>query len=286
MSRHVNRLTARKVATVTEAGLYADGHGLYLRISKGKSSGRRWVFIYRRRGDGKRCEMGLGSSASVSLARAREKAAEVRALLAEGKDPALLKQQPLSQPTFGDLADRYVAAMASSWRNAKHREQWAMTLKVYAAPLRPKRVDEITTADVVGVLQPIWQAKSETASRLRGRIEKVLDLAKAQGFRSGENPAAWRGHLELILPKRPRLTRGHHARLPMEELVTFVHRLRERRSVAARCLEFTILTAARSGEAINARWQEIDLDARVWTIPGKCHSVGTESKPKGCRQSR
>lgn len=256
MARHVHRLSAVKVTKETKPGLYADGGGLYLRISEGKSGGKRWVFIYRRPSDGKRCEMGLGGTLAVSLAKARERAEEARAIVADGVDPRAAKAEAASRtPTFGELADRHIASMSPSWRNPKHRSQWSMTLREYAKPLRDKPVDEITTADVLAVLQPIWLKIPETASRVRGRIEVVLDAAKAQGFRSGENPAAWRGHLKLILPTRPKLTRGHHAAMAIDDLPDFVSRLRVREAVAARCLEFAILTAARSGEALGARWR-------------------------------
>ena len=267
MARQINRLSAIKVAKATKPGLYADGGGLYLRISAGKNSGKRWVFIYRRPGDGKRSEMGLGGVLSVPLANARKKAEATRAILAEGRDPRAVKLVESTVPTFGKMADQYIATMSASWRNPKHRAQWEMTLQEYAKPLRDKPVNAITTADVLAVLQPIWQRVPETASRVRGRIENVLDAAKVQGFRSGENPAAWRGHLKLILPARPKLTRGHHAAMAIDALPDFMAQLEEREAVAARCLEFAILTAARSGEALGALWSEIDLVAKIWTIP-------------------
>jgi hypothetical protein len=208
MARRINRLSARAVATLARPGLHADGGGLYLRISTGKNSGRRWVFLYRRPSDGKRCEVGLGGAAAVSLVRAREKAASARARLADGHDPLADKQGNRRAPTFGELADQRIEAMAPSWRNPKHRAQWEMTLREYARPLRDKPVNEITTEDVLAVLWPLWQRIPETANRVRGRVENVLDAAKVQGFRTGENPAAWRGHLKLVLPARRKLTRA------------------------------------------------------------------------------
>ncbi len=267
MAREVHRLSAAKVSKETKAGLYADGGGLYLRITDGKKAGRRWVFIYRRPLDGKRCEIGFGGTLAVPLAKARKKADEARALVADGKDPRATREAGPKVPTFGELADRHVEAMEPSWRNPKHRAQWRMTLSVYAKPLRALLVNEITTAHVLEVLKPIWQKIPETASRVRGRIENVLDAAKVQGFRSGENPAAWRGHLKLILPARKKLTRGHHAAMPIDDLPDFVASLRARPAVAARCLEFAILTAARSGEALGTHWSEIDLQAKIWKIP-------------------
>jgi integrase len=267
MAQQTNRLSAVKVAKETKPGMYADGGGLYLRISKGRNSGKRWVFIYRRPKDGKRCEMGLGGVATVTLASARVKAAEAQVHVSDGRDPRTVKDSDKQMPTFGEMADRHIAAMEPNWRNPKHRAQWKMTLEVYAKPLRPKPVDQITTADVLEVLHPIWQTIPETASRVRGRIENVLDAAKVLGFRAGENPAAWRGHLKLILPARRTLTRGHHRAMPIDDVPEFIVHLRQREAVAARCLEFAILTAARSGEALGARWDEIDLKNKVWTVP-------------------
>jgi integrase len=168
--------------------------------------------------------------------------------------------------------------MRPSWRNPKHAAQWEMTLRVYAAPLRGLPVGTITTEDVLGVLKPLWHQKPETASRLRGRLERVLDAAKAQGLRSGENTARWRGHLDQLLPKRQRLTRGHHAAMRYMDIPAFMPKLRARQSIAALTLEFAILTAARSGEVLGARWEEFDLDGGVWTVPA--------ARMKGARQHR
>ena len=267
MARQVHRLSAVKVAKETKPGLYADGAGLYLRITTGRSAGKRWVFVYRRPSDGKRCEVGLGGAATVPLAKAREKAGAARTSLADGRDPLSDRLGARRTPTFGELADEHIEAMSTNWRNAKHRAQWQMTLGTYANPLRNKPVDAITTADVLAVLRPIWQKIPETASRVRGRIENVLDAAKVQGYRAGENPAAWRGHLKLILPPRQKLTRGHHAAMAIDDLPAFMAILRTRPAIAARCLEFAILTAARSGEALGARWDEIDVVGGVWAIP-------------------
>jgi integrase len=168
--------------------------------------------------------------------------------------------------------------MRPGWSNEKHAAQWKMTLDVYAASLRPRDVRDIDTEAVLSVLQPLWTSKPETASRLRGRIERVLDYAKARGFRSGENAARWRGHLDQILPKRQKLTRGHHKAMPFADVSEFMERLRARDAMGARALEFTILTAARSGEALGARWSEIDLDKAVWTVPA--------TRMKGAREHR
>lgn len=278
MARQINRLSARKVDRETKPGMHADGGGLYLRISAGANSGKRWVFVYFRPRDRKRCEMGLGSTSAVSLARARQKAAEARALLADGLDPLTAKRSTADTPTFGEAADQLIASMETSWRNAKHKAQWVMTLGNYAKAIRTKPVDQITTEDVLSVVRAIWLTKPETASRLRGRIEKVLDYAKAHGHRDGPNPAAWRGHLSLILPPPQKLKRGHHARMDIDEVPAFIARLREREGVAARCLEFLILTATRSGEALGARWDEMSLGAKVWTIPAQRMKSGREHR--------
>jgi integrase len=247
---------------------------LYLSVSP--NGGHRWVFLYRWRG--KPTEIGFGSARDVTLARARELAVEARALLAEGRNPKDARK-PREGATFGECADRVIEAMRPSWRNAKHSAQWQMTLRDYAGPLRSLPVDVITTDDVLSVLRPIWNSTTETANRLRGRIERVLDAAKAQGLRTGENPARWRGHLDQLLPKRQRLARAHHAAMPYGDLPAFMTQLRAREGTAARALEFTILTAARSGEVLGARWKEFDLVNAVWTVPavrmkgGRVHSV-------------
>ena len=222
---------------------------------------------------GKVREMGLGAASTVPLARARELADVARRDVAEDRNPITAREhareERAAKPTFGEIADALVAAKESEWRNAKHRAQWRMTLETYAAPLRSRPIDEIDTAAVLAVLTPLWREKPETASRVRGRIEAVLDAAKAQNYRSGENPAAWRGHLSHLLAKRAKLARGHHAAMAYDDVPAFIARLRERETIAALALEFCILTAARSGEVLGARWSEIDLAAKVWTIPAE-----------------
>lgn len=273
MARKINRLNARSAATLTEHGRHADGGGLYLSISP--NGGRRWVFLYR--WHGKPTEIGFGSARDVTLARARELAAQARAKLAEGINPREVRRSS-GPTTFGEGADKLIEAMRPSWRNGKHAAQWEMTLRGYAAPLRHLPVDSVSTDDVLSVLKPLWSKKPETASRLRGRIERVLDAAKAQGLRSGENPARWRGHLDQLLPKRRRLTRGHHAAMNYADVQTFMTGLRARQATAALALEFAILTAARSGEVLGARWDEFDLDGGVWTIPGDRMKAGREHR--------
>ncbi|OYW61992.1 MAG: integrase [Rhizobiales bacterium 17-65-6] len=270
MGRETKRLTARTVATLTEPGRHADGGNLYLSIST--NGGRRWIFLYR--WAGKQKEMGLGSARDVSLARARELADAARASLAEGIDPLAARRDVVVIPTFGEAADALVEDIKSGFRNEKHIDQWRMTLTEYAAPLRAKLVSDITTEDVLTVLQPLWQAKQETASRLRGRIERVLDAAKAKGHRSGENPARWRGHLDALLPKRQKLQRGHHAAMAYEDVPAFMARLRRLKGSSALAFQFLVLTAARSGEVRGATWAEIDLTAGVWNVPANRMKAG------------
>jgi integrase len=282
MARTTSKLSARAVATLKKPGRHADGGGLYLAISP-DGSRRRWVFLFRwkeagQQGAGKLREMGLGSASTVTLARARELAAQARAHLAEGRNPLIARVAEKQIPTFGEMADEVVTALETGWRNPKHRDQWRMTLTTYCDPIRSVPVDAVATEHVLGILQPLWSKVPETAFRLRGRIEKVLDAAKAKGHRMGENPARWRGHLDHLLPKRQKLTRGHHKALPYEEVPAFVARLRRTGSVSALCLEFVILTAARSGEAMGARWDEFDLERGIWTVPKGRMKAGREHR--------
>lgn len=274
MARALHKLPPRAATSITEPGRYGDGGGLYLVVAKG--GGGKWVFRYRWKG--RLVDMGFGSAAAVTLAKAREKAAAARQQITEGVNPLEAKKAGKAIPTFGEMADRLVADLGPQWRNEKHRAQWKATLERDAAKLRPVLVDAVDTADVMGVLKPIWAVKPETASRLRGRIERVLDAAKAKGYRLGENPARWRGHLDHLLPKRQKLTRGHHAALPFDEVADFVAKLRERPAMAAMALEFAILTAARSGEVRGAVWSEIDLEAKVWTVPAVRMKAGRDHR--------
>lgn len=271
------KLNSRKVETLTEPGRHSDGGNLYLSISE--NGGKRWTFFYRF--GSKRREMGLGSAAKgeVSLADAREKALEARKLLNVGIDP--LEARKASEkaeraiPAFGVFADDYIKSHRPKFRNVKHAAQWEMTLgDAYCRAIRSMPVNEIDTEAVLKVLQPIWQTVPETASRLRGRIENILDAARARGLRDGPNPATWRGHLKTLLPARQRLTRGHHAALPYDELPAFMADLRARKSLAALAMELCILTATRSSETLAARWDEFDLDKAIWTIPAARMKAG------------
>ena len=270
---NVGRLTSRKVETA-KAGKFGDGGGLQLAVAP--TGAKKWVLRFM--SAGKAREMGLGSYPEVSLAEAREKALAGRRLARGGVDPISERRKERGVPTFGEFADEIADQLSEGFRNEKHKAQWKMTLTVYADSLRAKPVDKIETTDVLAVLRPIWREKPETASRLRGRIERVLNAAKAKGYRTGENPAAWRGHLENLLPKRSHLSRGHHAAMPYGDLPAFVASLRERQAVAALALEFAILTAARSGEVLGAGWSEIDLAAKVWTIPAERMKAAREHR--------
>jgi integrase len=212
------------------------------------------------------------------LADAREKAASARRKIAQGLNPIDERKRDGGIPTFGEMADNVRETLSAGFRNEKHKAQWKSTLETYAASLRAKPVDTIATDDVLAVLKPIWTTKAETASRVRGRIEKVLDAAKARGFREGENPARWRGHLDHLLPRPSKLARGHHAAMPYEDVAAFIAKLRKREASSALALELCILTAARSGEILGMRWLEIDLDEKIWTAPADRMKAGREHR--------
>jgi integrase len=212
--------------------------------------------------------MGLGSATAVSLADARDAAADAMRLHQKGVNP-IQERRKATVPTFGALADEICESLSAGFRNEKHKAQWKMTLREYASAIRSKTVDAVDTQDVLRVLKPIWLEKPETASRLRGRVERVLDAARAKGFRTGENPARWRGHLDNLLPKPKKLARGHHPAMPYDHVPNFMGALRERNSNTSRALAFCILTATRSSEALCARWSEIDLEKGTWVIPAE-----------------
>jgi integrase len=282
MARVLNRLSARSVQNLKDPGRHADGGGLYFSISP-DGQRRRWVFLFRWKspgstGRGKLREKGLGSAATVSLARARELAAAARAEVAAGRDPLAARATERAKPTFHQVAEEVIAALEPGWRNPKHRAQWRSTVSEYCKPIAAKLVDEVNTDDVLAILKPLWSRVPETASRLRGRIETILDAAKARGMRAGENPARWRGHLDHLLPKPSKLTRGHHKALPYGEIPAFMGRLGQSGSISALCLQFTILTAARSGEAMGAIWEEIDFDKAVWIVPAARMKAGREHR--------
>jgi integrase len=284
MTRTLQRLSTLKVARAKEKGLIADGGGLYLRVSDGGT--KSWIFRY---GDGgKLRDMGLGPVHTISLAEAREMAVECRKLRLQGIDPiAQRNAQRASQKaaeataiTFTDAAEKYMASHEGAWSNATHRAQWVSTLQTYVYPqIGDHAVAAIGTAAVMKCVEPIWMSRTETASRVRGRIEAVLDWAKARGFRDGDNPARWRGHLDHLLPARAKVQKQQHlAALPYAEVGGFVAKLREETGNAARVLEFIILTAARLSEGLGATWDEIDLAKRTWTVPAERMKSGKEHK--------
>lgn len=283
MAEHtLNRLKEKQVANAPEGKRLPDGGGLWLSTIRGKS----WVFVYTR--DGKRREIGLGSCKAVTLKEARRLAAEARDVLKDGREPVSPRKAAKAQPdepdavpaTFGEYVETYISRVEGGWKSPVHRQQWRQSLRDHASALQGKPLPEISTADVLAVLEPIWQAKPETASRVRGRIEKVLSAALAEGLipRPYENPARWKDHLEHSLGGRKKLVRGHHAALPYEDAPTFMAALRSRSALSAMCLEFTILTAARSGEALGATWGEIDMEGALWTIPASRMKAGAEHR--------
>jgi integrase len=275
MAKKDERLSALKVASKLPAGMHADGKGLYLPVST--SGAKSWIFRYMFRSAAR--EMGLGSLSTLGLADARAKRDEYRrALKIDRKDPlearkAQEAQEALAQAksiTFKEAAEQYIASHRAGWKNPKHAAQWPSTLTTYAYPLLGSvSVQSVDTGLVCNVLEPIWRTKPETANRLRGRIEVVLDWAKSRGLRDGDNPARWRGHLEFQFPARSKVRAiEHHAALPYAELPDFMKKLREQDGVAARALEFTILTAARTGETIGAALGEFNMAEKLWTVPG------------------
>jgi integrase len=279
---NIHRLSDLKVRSAKTPGMYADGGGLYLQVRSAHA--KSWIFRYE--SNGQQRYVGLGSLDTISLARAREKAREARELRLDGKDPiaekraqrAATEAQTAKAMTFAQGAEKYIASHAAGWRSAIHSRQWKQSLADHVLPIiGDQPVGAIDAALVLKVLEPIWTAKPETASRVRGRIEAVLDWAKARGYRAGENPAKWRGHLDQLLPSRSKVRAvAHHAALPYQEIGAFMAALRQRDSIAATSLELTILTAARSNEMIGARWDEID--GRVWTVPAARMKAGKEHR--------
>ena len=289
--RGINRLSARAVDAAKEPGLVADGGGLYLQVAR--SGAKSWIFKFMLKGRSR--EMGLGSLKAVSLAKAREKAEICRSLKADGVDPIQARDAEQKKNiasagksiTFEESADAYIAAHEAGWRSAKHASQWRNTLAAYAYPVAGRLlVSDIDTGIVMQILQPIWRLKPETAGRLRGRIERILDWATVSGFRQGQNPAQWRGHLENLLPAKSRIHNvKHHPAMPYQEIPNFLPRLHERDGIAALALEFLIYTGTRTSEVRGALWGEIDLNSGIWTIPGqrtknrKGHRVPLAERP-------
>lgn len=275
MVRATNRLSARAVATAGP-GYHADGGGLYLLVAKGGAAS--WVFRFTR--SGRKREMGLGSATVFSLADARVRAAQQRRVLAEGLDPIEARRgaQAVVPRTWGEAAADFIANRKAEWRNEAQADQWRQSLNDHG-PAKDLPVDRVDTDAVLSCLQTLWKpgGRVETATRLRGRIERIWDAERVRGNVSGENPARWRGHLEHLLPKPGKIaTKRHHAAMPFAEVPEFMARLAERDGLARSALRFTILTAARTDETIGAPWSEFDLEAKLWTIPAERMKAGRE----------
>jgi integrase len=277
MARRRKETFTDKGVLAAPEGLQCDGGGLYLRVAEGADGSLNRAWLYRFASTGRERWMGFGAYPDVSLKEARELADDARRLRRQGVDPIDRRREDKAaqavkaarQTTFKEAADGYMRSHGRGWRNGKHAAQWPSTLKTYVYPIFGHLpVQAVDAALVLKALEPIWVEKPETASRVRGRIESVLDWAKARGLREGENPARWRGHLDKLLPARSKVQKvKHHSALPFDALPDFMARLKTQEGVAARALAFTILTGARTGEAIGAKWDEIDLAAKVWTIP-------------------
>lgn len=293
-----NALTPLQVKNAAP-GRHVDGNGLHLLV---KASGARsWVLRFTLHGKTRdlglsRCPEALSllkqsGREELSLAQARDIAAIYRLKVRTGIDPLAEREQDMeaaraaqteaaaTELTFHDAAQSYLASRESIWRNAKHRQQWHNTLRTYVYPiLGDLPVNKVATGEVLSVLEPIWTSKAETASRVRGRIEAIIDAARARGKFRGENPARWRGHLDKILPARQRLSRGHHSAMPYKDVPAFMEQLQTHQATASMALEFTILTAARTSEVLGATWEEIDFEARTWTIPAERMKAGRQHR--------
>lgn len=286
MPRRAQGLSAQKVAKA-KPGRYGDGAGLYLLVRSPEA--KFWVLRYVR--DGRMREMGLGPAAgraAVTLSEARGKASVLFKAVRDGRDPLADRKaeraarllESAKAITFAECAAQYIAAQEAAWKNDKHRQQWENTLATYAEPeIGSLAVQAVDTGLVLKVLEPIWTEKPETASRLRGRLEAILDWAGARGYRNGENPARWKGHLDKLLADKSRVRRvKHHAALPYDEVASFLTELRRQEGTAARLLEFTILTCTRTGEALGTRWSEVDLGRSLWVIPPERMKAGREHR--------
>ena len=290
MPRKLNHALTTFAVKNAKAGRHADGGGLNLLVKE--SGARSWVYRFMLKGKSR--DIGLGPASGpdiISLSKARDLASAHRLKVKAGIDPlaerhreaaealAAAQAAKIAGVTFRYVAEAYIAANEGSWRNGKHRQQWRNTLASYVYPVMGELpVADIGTAHVLQILEPIWQEKPETASRIRGRIEALLDAAKARGYRDGENPARWRGHIAQILPARSKLTRGHHKALAYSELPSFMSQLRAREAMAALALEFVILTATRTSEMLGAKWGEVDLEKAIWTIPAVRMKAGKEHR--------
>ncbi|MGH1571372.1 tyrosine-type recombinase/integrase [Methylobacterium sp. P31] len=278
------KLTALGVARLKTPGMYGDGHGLWLQVTG--NGGKSWIFRFKIAGRAR--EMGLGSAHTFSLAEARERARECRKLTADGIDPIEVRKEKRQEAaleaakaiTFRACAEAYIESHKAGWRNATHAAQWPASFENHVYPLLGDLpVQAVDTGLVMKVLEQIWTTRPETATRVRARIESVLDWATTRGYRRGENPARWRGHLANLLPKRSKVKKvKHHAAMPFAQVPAFMADLRNQDAVEARALEFTILTAVRSGEATGALWSEIDMEAGIWTVPAERMKAGAEHR--------
>lgn len=262
MPRLAQKLTVRQVANISKPGLHSDGAGLYLRVDPGGA--KRWTFIFS--WDSRRREMSLGPLWFLTLEEARLAAHEARRQVRLGIDPIQQRRAQKPSATFGAEAEALIEQMSKGWKSEKLASLWRASLQIHAKALWDLRVDEIGTDDVLTVLKPIWTTKQETASKVRGRIERVLDASAAKGLRTGDNPARWQGHLCHLLAPRQKLTHGHRKALPYDDAPAFIADLAQRPGQPARALMFTILTAARENEVLGATWKEIDVESRVWTV--------------------
>ncbi len=282
--------SARSVETVTEIGYHRCDRGLYLQVAG--SGTKSWLFRYKSPVTTKQREMGLGSLNLVPLAAARNIAVECRRQVLSGLDPLeergrVKRVRQLEQArsiTFQEAAEKCIASKKPEWKNAKHAQQWSNTLNAYAYPVfGDLSISDLDTDLVLKAIEPIWISKAETASRVRQRIETVWDWARARKYVEGENPARLRGHLDKILAKTAKVKRvKHHAAIPYKQIATFIKKLRGRKGSSASAMEFMILTAARTGEVRGARWQEIDLTIKVWTIPADRMKAGKEHRVPLC----
>jgi integrase len=289
----IGKISATRLRTLKDPGRYGDGGGLWLQVRAGRDGAapnRSWLFRFTTP-DGKGHWMGLGAAEDVMLAEAREKARECRRIILDGRNPLTDRKHARQEAvgvSFRDVAAQYIAAHEPTWKNPVHRKQWTSTLDAYVFPvLGDVGVRNVDTEHVMKVLEPIWHAKPETATRVRGRIEVVLDYAAARRWRTGENPARWRGHLAKLLPAPTTVKNtaraktkksAHHAAEPWASVGVFMAALRNQKGASALALEFTILTAARTGEVIGAKWDEVDVAARSWTIPVHRMKAGVEHR--------
>lgn len=304
MPRKLSNALSHKTVLSAKPGRHADGGGLHLLVKpptpeairnakqgEPAKGARSWVYRFMLKGKSRDVGLGAAGPGGISLAAARDLASALRLKVKAGIDPLEERQREASEAlataqaariagiTFKAVAEAYIAANEASWRNDKHRQQWRNTLASYVYPVMGELpVADIGTAHVLKILEPIWQDKPETASRIRGRIETVLDAAKARGYREGENPARWRGHIAQILPARSRLTRGHHKAMAYEAIPVFIGAIRAREAMAALALEFVILTATRTSEVLGATWAEVDLDKAIWTVPATRMKAGKEHR--------